>query len=118
MKGKVALWKGDCTKLKIEAIVNAANEKMLGCFTPMHRCIDNVIHCASGPRLRMECCKKMGGKEVKPGEAILTKGYHLPCDYIIHTCGPRGKKPDVLKQSYNNCLDIGKKNNIKSISYR
>jgi O-acetyl-ADP-ribose deacetylase (regulator of RNase III) len=93
---KIAVWQGDITRLKIGAIVNAANSQMLGCFVPCHRCIDNAIHSAAGIQLRNECNKlmnrrrmKFGPKYEEPnGQAMLTDAYNLPCDYVIHTVGP------------------------------
>ncbi|CAG9991695.1 unnamed protein product [Clonostachys byssicola] len=98
---KVTLWRGDITTLVgVTAITNAANGQMLGCFQPSHKCIDNVIHSWAGPRLRDECFDTMnnarGGMDVPPGEAIVTKGYALPCPFVIHTVGPqlnRGETP-------------------------
>lgn len=93
---KMALWQGDITRLKVGAIVNAANSQMLGCFVPCHRCIDNAIHSAAGMQLREECSHIMksrrmryGGNYEEPtGTATITSSYNLPCDYVIHTVGP------------------------------
>lgn len=88
---RVALWQGDLTMLRAGAVVNAANSRMLGCFVPEHRCIDKVLGAAAGPGLRAECAEYMAsrGHQLEPtGSAILTGGYHLPADHVIHTVGP------------------------------
>ncbi|KAK1714473.1 hypothetical protein BDP67DRAFT_514158 [Colletotrichum lupini] len=113
---RVTLWKGDITTLTgITAITNAANSQGLGCFQPPHRCIDNVIHAAAGPRLRDECYRVMNerGRELGPGEAIVTDAYCLPANHVVHTVGPqlqRGSKPTTnetlqLAQCYRSVLD-------------
>ncbi|OHF03063.1 hypothetical protein CORC01_01821 [Colletotrichum orchidophilum] len=113
---RVTLWKGDITTLTgITAITNAANGQGLGCFQPPHRCIDNVIHSWAGPRLRDECYRVMNlrGREIEPGEAIVTDAYCLPADHVVHTVGPqlhRGSKPtadetEQLAQCYRSVLD-------------
>lgn len=92
---KIALWQGDITTLKIEAIVNAANLQMLGCFIPNHRCIDNAIHTGAGMQLRQVCHEYMETKRkqqpnyIEPtGGAVITPAYNLPSQYVIHTVGP------------------------------
>ncbi len=124
-KDKIILWKGDITTLKVDAIVNAANSQMLGCFAPCHGCIDNAIHTFSGVQLRNECndiMTKQGHLE-KTGDAKITKAYNLPCKYVIHTVGPiiRGeltsKNCEKLKNCYNSCLNLAKENNLKSIAF-
>ena len=83
------LWQGDITTLAVDAIVNAANSQMLGCFVPCHGCIDNAIHTYAGVQLRLECARLMTGQEEEPtGNAKITKAYNLPCRYILHTVGP------------------------------
>ncbi|KAM0328011.1 hypothetical protein ACHAQA_005410 [Verticillium albo-atrum] len=89
---KIALWRGDITTLSnVSAIVNAANGQGLGCFQPSHRCIDNVIHAAAGPRLRDECYQTMTKRlaDLAPGESIVTKGYCLPSQHVVHVVGPQ-----------------------------
>ncbi|WP_261163899.1 macro domain-containing protein [Microbacterium sp. Marseille-Q6965] len=87
---RVGFWRGDLTTLQADAIVNAANSQMLGCFTPGHACIDNAIHAAAGPRLRLECHEHMRAQgHLEPtGTAVVTGGYQLPASYVIHTVGP------------------------------
>jgi O-acetyl-ADP-ribose deacetylase (regulator of RNase III) len=86
----IFLWRGDITSLRVDAIVNAANDRMLGCFQPLHNCIDNVIHSAAGPLLREDCKTIMDiqGKREETGDAKITRGYNLPTRYVIHTVGP------------------------------
>jgi O-acetyl-ADP-ribose deacetylase (regulator of RNase III) len=129
--GKISLWQGDITRLKAGAIVNAANSQMLGCFVPCHRCIDNAIHSAAGMQLREECHQIMSGRRMKygrkyeepTGTATLTKGYNLPCDYVIHTVGPivYGSLNDALCQDLRNCyenvLQCCVKNHIRSVAF-
>ncbi|WYZ44916.1 hypothetical protein EsH8_VIII_000232 [Colletotrichum jinshuiense] len=113
---RIILWQGDITTLTgITAVTNAANGQGLGCFQPAHRCIDNVIHSWAGPRLRDECHRVMAsrGREIEPGNAIVTDGYCLPASHVVHTVGPqlrRGSKPTVkqveeLAQCYRSVLD-------------
>ena len=122
---RICLWQGDITTLKCGAIVNAANSRMLGCFMPCHKCIDNAIHTYSGVQLRAECEQIMQkqGYDEPTGQAKITKAYNLPCDYIIHTVGPivSGKltKTDreLLTFCYKSCLETAERNNIKSIAF-
>lgn len=120
----VAVWRGDATILKIGAIVNAANSQMLGCFQPSHRCIDNIIHCAAGPRLRETCHDLMlaQGRPEPPGSAKLTKAYNLPCDYVLHTVGPVWKgggngEADTLAWCYWQCLEVARDAGVRSVSF-
>jgi len=127
---KLSIWQGDITRLGVDAIVNAANSQMLGCFVPCHRCIDNAIHSGAGMQLRAECNHIMNQKRIKygrqyeepTGTTTLTKGYNLPCDYIIHTVGPivSGKLTDSLRQDLQNCyenvLKCCVKNRIESVA--
>lgn len=128
---KISLWQGDITRLATGAIVNAANSQMLGCFVPCHRCIDNAIHSAAGMQLRAECSRildkrrmKYGRKYTEPtGTATLTKGYNLPCDYVIHTVGPivYSRLNDSLRQDLRNCYESVLKccveNGITSVAF-
>lgn len=128
---KVSLWQGDITRLKAGAIVNAANSQMLGCFVPCHRCIDNAIHSAAGMQLRNECYHIMNQKRIRygrqyeepTGTATLTKGYNLPCDYVIHTVGPivygglNNEHCQELRNCYASILKCCVENKIKSVAF-
>lgn len=125
VKDNIYLWQGDITTLKVDAIVNAANSRMLGCFAPCHICIDNTIHTYSGVQLRLECndiMNKQGFLE-PTGSAKITKAYNLPCNYVIHTVGPIISAPltdddcKLLASSYKSCLELAVKYNIKSIAF-
>lgn len=112
---KISVWQGDITRLSVGAIVNAANSQMLGCFVPCHRCIDNAIHSAAGIELRAECSQKMNQKRIRygrdyeepTGQAMLTKGYNLPAQYVIHTVGPivSFRLTEQLRQDLRNCYE-------------
>lgn len=86
----VALWQGDITTLQVDAIVNAGNDQLRGCFHPLHNCIDNVIHSAAGPQLRADCDVIMDSQRQPElvGGAKITRGYNLPARFVIHTVGP------------------------------
>ena len=121
---RIYLWQGDITSLKVDAIVNAANSQMLGCFQPLHSCIDNVIHSKAGLGLRYKCnciMEKQGHPE-PTGQAKITPAYNLPCDYVIHTVGPivqgslTKKHEELLASCYKSCLDIAEENGVKSIA--
>lgn len=124
-KDKISLYKGDITLLNSDAIVNAANSKMLGCFVPCHKCIDNAIHTYAGVELRQECFEimKNQGHDEPTGEAKITKAYNLPCKYVIHTVGPivdyavTEKLKDDLRSCYENCLKLAEENELKSIAF-
>ena len=125
IKNRIYLWQGDITTLRCDAIVNAANSGMTGCYVPNHRCIDNCIHSFAGIQLRLECdeiMKKQGHGE-PTGEAKITNSYNLPCKYIIHTVGPiiNGKLTsedcDLLESCYKSCLELASKNNLESIAF-
>jgi O-acetyl-ADP-ribose deacetylase (regulator of RNase III) len=125
MRDGICVWQGDITTLKCDAIVNAANSAMLGCFVPCHGCIDNAIHTYAGVQLRAECDRLMReqGRGERTGEAKITKAYNLPCDYVIHTVGPivsgklTKKHCELLKSCYVECLKKAEENNIKSIAF-
>jgi len=123
---RLRLWQGDITRLEADAIVNAANSQMLGCFVPLHNCIDNAIHSAAGIQLRLECNEimKEQGYPEPSGSAKFTKGYNLPSKFIIHTVGPiieNGKvtKNDecLLASCYQSCLEMADKNKLRSIAF-
>lgn len=121
----IYLWKGDITTLSIDAIVNAANSTLLGCFIPCHKCIDNAIHSSAGIQLRLECNKimKKQGFEEAVGSAKITSAFNLPSQYILHTVGPLiDNQPtfnDVkkLESCYHSCLLLAKKHQLKSIAF-
>ncbi|MDC7954256.1 protein-ADP-ribose hydrolase [Fusobacterium simiae] len=125
IKENIYLWQGDITRLKVDAIVNAANSEMLGCFVPNHSCIDNIIHTYSGIQLRMECHRLMleQGKNEETGKAKITSAYNLPSKYVIHTVGPivfgelRDEHRELLKSCYNSILNLVKENNLKSVAF-
>ena len=121
----IYLWQGDIPLLSVDAIVNAANSAMLGCFVPCHGCIDNVIHSAAGVELRLECyCIMEKQKTEEPtGKAKITKAYNLPCRYVLHTVGPiiygdvTGKDCDLLSGCYRSCLELAAAYQLKSIAF-
>lgn len=121
----MTIWQGDITRLNADAIVNAANSKMLGCFCPCHGCIDNAIHSAAGLQLRQECHELMQeqGHDEPTGKAKITNAYNLPCKYILHTVGPiiSGEliKQDceLLEGCYCSCLELAAKSGLKSIAF-
>lgn len=125
IKSGIYLWQGDITTLRCDAIVNAANSGMTGCYVPNHRCIDNCIHLFAGIQLRLECDEIMTkqGHSEPTGEAKITNSYNLPCKYIIHTVGPiiNGKLTsedcDLLESCYKSCLELASKNNLESIAF-
>eukprot|EP01124_Arcella_intermedia_P010620 TRINITY_DN1713_c0_g1_i2.p1 TRINITY_DN1713_c0_g1~~TRINITY_DN1713_c0_g1_i2.p1 ORF type:complete len:371 (+),score=68.63 TRINITY_DN1713_c0_g1_i2:83-1114(+) len=118
------VWRGDICTLQVDAIVNAANDYMLGCFIPNHHCIDNVIHAKAGPRLRVECRQLMASQGFREptGGAKITKGYHLPCRSVLHTVGPitkAGEVPrgDLLGSSYESCLEVASEHGLSSVAF-
>ncbi len=121
----IYIWKGDITRLKVCAIVNAANSGMTGCYQPCHNCIDNCIHTFAGIQLRNYCDDIMQaqGYEEPTGQAKLTPAFNLPCDYVIHTVGPivngslTKAHENLLASCYENCLLLATKNNINSIAF-
>ena len=124
-KNRIALWHGDITKLKIDAIVNAGNSQGLGCFLPNHNCIDNQINTFAGVRLRLACNEIMKdlNYNLETGKAIITKGYNLPSKYIIQTVGPiienevTEEKKQELADCYINSLKLAVDNGIKTIAF-
>lgn len=122
----LSLWQGDITKLEIDAIVNAANSQMLGCFIPFHACIDNAINSAAGARLREDCkiIMDLQGFDEKTSDAKITRAYDLPSKFVLHTVGPiinsTLKKADIkaLEQCYISCLDLANETNaITSLAF-
>lgn len=121
----IYLWQGDITTLKCDAIVNAANSQMLGCFNPCHGCIDNAIHTFAGLQLRNTCneiMQKQGHSE-PTGQSKITPAYNLPCKYVIHTVGPivsgtlTDEDCELLKSCYLSCLQIAVEKGLKSIAF-
>ena len=125
MKSGIYLWKGDITRLSADAIVNAANSALLGCFVPCHGCIDNAIHSAAGIELRLECSRIMEKQKTKEptGKAKITKAYNLPCRYVLHTVGPivygevTKRNCDLLLDCYRSCLELAAEYQLKSIAF-
>lgn len=124
-KKGIYLWQGDITSFQADAIVNAANSALLGCFFPCHRCIDNAIHSAAGVQLRQECYELMQkqGHEEPIGCAKITKGYNLPCTYIMHTVGPyihdhpSAKDCSLLASCYKSCLKLAQDMHLKTLVF-
>lgn len=126
-----SIWQGDITRIVTDAIVNAANEQMLGCFIPMHTCIDNCIHTYAGVQLRLECHNKMeelrkihGPNYTQPTSIpFITEGYNLPCKKVIHVVGPivSHKLTKELEEDLYNCywnvLECCKENQLRSIAF-
>lgn len=119
------VWQGDITRLKVDAIVNAANSTLLGCFVPLHSCIDNAIHSAAGVQLRETCYHIMQaqGHEEATGTARVTPAFNLPSRYVIHTVGPiipdgrpTRKQEEQLASCYRSCLDIAEDYGLHSIA--
>lgn len=121
---RIRLWRGDITTLAADAVVNAANSQMLGCWRPGHHCIDNAIHTFAGVQLRMECAKVMDaqGHEEPTGSAKITKAYNLPSRHVIHTVGPIASgHPTALHRAqlascYRSCLELADRSRLSSIA--
>lgn len=121
----ICLWQGDITTLACDAIVNAANSGMTGCYQPCHNCIDNCIHTYAGIQLRSACAEIMEkqGYEEPTGQSKITPAYNLPCNYVIHTVGPivQGRltkqHEELLASCYRSCLDLADENGCKSIAF-
>ena len=119
------LWQGDITTLKCDAIVNAANFGMTGCYVPNHRCIDNAIHTFAGVELRLACAELMEqqGYPEPTGQAKITPAFNLPCRYVLHTVGPiisgRVTKEDkeLLASCYRSCLELAAENGLESVAF-
>lgn len=122
---RIVLWQGDITRLNADAIVNAANSALLGCFSPCHGCIDNAIHSAAGLQLRDECSQLIiaQGHEESTGLAKITRAYNLPSKYVLHTVGPIVQGPltkhdcDQLASCYRSCLDLTAKLELQSVAF-
>ena len=117
---KLSLWQGSITEIKVGAIVNFATPKLTGCFKPNHNCIDNNIHSNAGIALRLKCKEISKGNDIEVSKVVLTEGYNLPCDYIIHTVKPSSEEIGELElEQLKNCIinsfEIAKKNGIDTI---
>ena len=125
LDSRLVLWRGDITTLKIDAIVNAANSALRGCFVPCHSCVDNMIHSVSGIKLRLICDKIMNeqGYDEPTGRAKITPAYNLPSKYVLHTVGPivSGHLTDQhcrqLADCYQSCLELAADSGLKSIAF-
>ena len=121
----IYLWQGDITTLRCDAVVNAANSALLGCFCPNHGCIDNAIHTYAGMELRFACAERMQkqGHDEPIGSAKMTPAFNLPCRYVIHTVGPivsgrlRKTHREQLAACYRSCLALAEKNGVHSIAF-
>ncbi len=122
---RMALWQGDITTLKADAIVNAANSALLGCFYPLHGCIDNIVHTRSGVQLRLLCSEIMAkqGHEEPAGRAKITPAFNLPSRYILHTVGPiisgrvTQRDRELLASCYRSCLELAAANGCRSVAF-
>lgn len=122
---RLRLWKGDITTLAADAIVNAANSGMTGCWAPLHYCIDNAIHTFAGMQLRYECARIMieQGHEEPIGKAKITPAYNLPAKHVIHTVGPiangalNDKLREQLASSYRSCLEASVEAGDTSVAF-
>ena len=120
---RLILWQGDITRLQADAVVNAANSALLGCFHPCHGCIDNAIHSAAGLQLREECHRIMEEHEEAVGQAKLTGGYNLPARYVLHTVGPltNGKPTErqrkELASCYASCLQLAAERQLETVAF-
>lgn len=128
---RISIWQGDITRLAVDAIVNAANSQMLGCFVPMHTCIDNCIHTFAGIQLRAECDRQMRKRRAEYGPdyeqptaiPMLTDGYNLPAKKVVHVVGPivQGRLTKDLEQDladcYKNTLDLCLENGLRCVAF-
>jgi O-acetyl-ADP-ribose deacetylase (regulator of RNase III) len=121
---QIFLWQGDIARLKVDAIVNAANKDGLGCFIPNHHCIDNTIHTMAGAQVRTDMANVLDGRKLPVGKVKVTKAYNLPSQFIFHTVGPMiFKEPvsqmnqDLLAACYRNCLVEADARGIGSIAF-
>ena len=121
----ITVWQGDITRLKADAIVDADNDRLLGCFVPCHGCIDNAIHSAAGLQLRDECNRLMEqqGRPEPTGQAKLTDGYNLPARYVLHTVGPiihgrvTPQDRELLASCYRSCLKLASEHELQSVAF-
>ena len=121
----IYLWQGDITALRCDAVVNAANSGMTGCYVPNHNCIDNCIHTFAGIQLRLDCAALMEaqGHPEPTGTAKITPAYDLPCRYVLHTVGPivdgavTAEDERLLTSCYRACLDLAREHGLKSVAF-
>lgn len=121
----LCLWQGDITTLRCDAIVNAANSGLTGCYIPNHRCIDNAIPTYAGIQLRLACAKIMEqqGRPEPTGQAKITPAFNLPCRYVLHTVGPivDGRVTDrdrrLLSSCYRSCLELAAAHQLESVAF-
>ena len=125
VNNRLVLWRGDITTLRIDAIVNAANSALRGCFVPCHSCVDNIIHSMSGIQLRLACDEIMTeqGYDEPTGKAKITPAFNLPCSYVLHTVGPivSGVLTEnhcrQLSDCYSSCLRLASDKGLRSIAF-
>lgn len=125
LRDNLYLWQGDITTLAVDAIVNAANSALLGCFAPCHGCIDNAIHTYAGVQLRLACNELMQqqGSPEPTGTAKITDAFNLPCRYVLHTVGPiisgrlTQQDCDLLAACYRSCLELAESHGVQSIAF-
>lgn len=122
---RIVLWRGDITTLKTDAIVNAANSALRGCYVPCHSCIDNIIHSVSGIQLRLACDELMTkqGYDEPAGRAKITPAFNLPSKYVLHTVGPvvlghlTKSHCSQLSECYKSCFELARENELKSVAF-
>ena len=125
MQPGLYLWQGDITTLKCDAIVNAANSGMTGCYCPNHGCIDNAIHTYAGVQLRLACAELMEqqGYPEPTGQAKITPAFNLPCRYVLHTVGPiingrvTQRDQTLLASCYRSCLELAAEKGLESVAF-
>ena len=125
MQPGLYLWQGDITTLKCDAIVNAANSGLTGCYIPNHRCIDNAIHTYAGVELRLACeaIIRAQGHPEPTGRAKITPAFNLPCKYVLHTVGPiigsqvADRDQALLASCYRSCLELAAMYDLESVAF-
>lgn len=125
VNNRLVLWRGDITTLKVDAIVNAANSALRGCYVPCHSCVDNIIHSVSGIQLRLACDEIMNrqGYDEPTGKAKITPAFNLPCSYVLHTVGPivsgilTKRHCKQLADCYQSCLELASDQGLKSVAF-
>ena len=131
IRDRMSIWQGDITRLAVDAIVNAANSQMLGCFVPMHTCIDNCIHTFAGVQLRAECNRQMNALRIRYGRdyeqptavPMLTDAYNLPAKKVVHIVGPiveyglTKELEEQLAACYRNTMDLCLENGLRTVAF-